>query len=68
MINIRQVSNVTKDGGTYTLVNVKVVAEDQENGVQASALKEVNTAFTNVNSLWAAIGQHTANVISSGLI
>ena len=68
MINIRQVSNVTKDGTEYTLVDVRVVAEDRENGKQATALKEVGTTFTSVSSLFVAIQAHTVDVVQSGLI
>lgn len=68
MINIRQVSNVIKDGSEYTLVDVRVIAEDRENGKQAMARKDVNTTFTNVSSLFAAIQSHTVDVVSSGLI
>lgn len=68
MINIRQVSNVTKDGAEYTLVNVKVVAEDPENRKSASASKEVNTTFTSVNLLFDAIQQATVDLVTSGLI
>ena len=68
MINIRQISNVTKDGSEYTLVDVRVVAEDRENGKQATALKEVGTTFTSVSALFVAIQAHTVDVIQSGLI
>jgi len=68
MINVRQISNVIKDGTEYTLVDVRVIAEDQENGKQATARKDVGTTFTNVSSLFAAIQQHTVDVVSSGLI
>jgi len=68
MINIRQVSNVKKDGTEYTLVDVRVIMEDQENGKQVTARKDVNTIFTNVSLLWSAIGQHTVDVVGSGLI
>lgn len=68
MINVRQVSNVIKDGSQYTLVDVKVTMEDQENGRQVIARKQVDQTYTNVSSLWSAIGQHTVDVIQSGLI
>jgi len=68
MINVRQVSNVIKDDSEYTLVDVRVIAEDQENGKQAMARKDVGTTYTNVSSLFAAIQQHTVDVVSSGLI
>ena len=68
MINIRQVSNVIKDGGDYTLVDVKAIAEDQENGKQAIARKAVNTTYPNVSSLFQAIQQHTVDLVTSGLI
>ena len=68
MINVRQVSNVVKDGSEYTLVDVRVIAEDQENGKQAMARKDVGTTYTNVSSLFAAIQAHTVDVIGSGLI
>lgn len=68
MINIRQVSNVIKDGTEYTLVDVRVVAEDRENGKQATALKEVGTTFTSTTGLFVAIQQHTVDVVQSGLI
>jgi len=68
MINIRQISNVTKDGTIFTLIDVRVVMEDQENGKQVTATKDVNLTFANVSSLWSAIGQHTVDVVQSGLI
>ena len=68
MINIRQVSNVVKNGTEYTLVDVRVIAEDRDAGKQASARKDVNTTYTNVSSLFAAIQSHTIDVIQSGLI
>ena len=68
MTNISQSSNIKKDGTEYTLVDVRVVMENQINGKQVTARKDVNAVYTNVSSVWAAIGQHTADVIQSGLI
>ncbi len=68
MINIRQVSNVVKDGTEYTLVDVRVIAEDRGAGKQATARKDVNTTYTNVSALFTAIQQHTVDVVQSGLI
>ena len=68
MINIRQISNITKYGTQYTLENVRVVMEDQENGKQVTASKQVEVTYADVSSLWAAIGQHTIDVVQSGLI
>lgn len=68
MINIRQVSNVVKDGSQYTLIDVRAIAEDRENGKQATARKDVNATFSNVSSLFSAIEQHTVDLVTSGLI
>jgi hypothetical protein len=68
MINIRLVSNVIKDGNTFTLVNVKATTENPEALKSASAAKEVNNEFTNVNDLFSAIQQHVVDLVASGLI
>lgn len=68
MINIRQVSNVVKDGSQYTLVDVRAVAEDPDSGKQAMARKDVNSTFTSVSLLFSAIEQHTVDLVTSGLI
>lgn len=68
MINIRQVANVVKDGSEYTLIDVRAVAEDKENGKQATARKDVNITYTNVSALFSAIQLHVTDLVTSGLI
>lgn len=68
MINFRQVSNVVKNGNEFTLVNVKVTAENEANGKAVMAAKTVDATFANVNLLFDAIQQHTVDLVSSGLI
>ena len=68
MINIRQISNIQKDGGQYTLVNVKVVAENPGEQKTAMASKEVNAMYTNVSDLFDAIQGHVVELVTSGLI
>lgn len=68
MINVRLVSNITKEGSEFTLVSVKVTATDEENAKQAMASKGVNTVFTNVSSLFSAIEQATVDLVQSGLV
>lgn len=68
MINFRQVSTVQKDGNQYTLIMVKVTAENPVDSKSAMSAKEVNTTFANVSDLFDAIQQHTVDLVASGLI
>lgn len=68
MINVRQVANITKDGSVYTLVDVKIMAENVEGEKRVTAHKGVNAGFTDVSSLFTAIRDNVVALIQSGLV
>lgn len=67
-MNIRLVSNITKDGSLYTLLNIKVLVENAEAEKRVEATQGVNAEFTSVNDLFTAIQTNVVNLVSSGLV
>ena len=68
MINVRLVSEIIKEGSTYTLVNVKITADNPDDRKSAMAVKGVQQQFTNVSSLFSAIEGETVALVQSGLV
>jgi hypothetical protein len=68
MINVRLVSEIIKDGSTYTLVSVKITADNPDDKKSAQAVKGVEEQFTNVSSLFSAIENETIALVQSGLV
>lgn len=65
MINVRLVSNIKKEADTFTLVNVKILAENPTELKRIEAVKEVNEEFTNVSSLFTSIQNNVVSLIQS---
>lgn len=68
MINVRLVSEIVKAGSTYTLVSVKITADNPDDKKSAMAVKGVDQQFTNVSSLFSAIESETVALVQSGLV
>lgn len=68
MINVRLVSQITKEGSTYTLVSVKITAENPDDMKTVTAVKGVEQEFTNVSSLFSAIESETVALVQSGFV
>lgn len=68
MINVRLVSSITKEGSTFTLVSIKIVAENPNDFKRIEAVKEVNEDFTNVSSLFTSIQDNVVALIQSGYV
>lgn len=68
MINVRLVGNISKDGNEFTLVNVKVLAENPNDKKRVEANREVNEAFTDVQALFTALKDTVISLIQSGYV
>ena len=68
MINVRLVSQIVKEGSTFTLVSIKLTGENLENSKTVTALKGVDQEYTNVSSLFDAIEAETVALVQSGYV
>ena len=68
MINVRLVTQITKEGSTFTLVSIKLIADNPDDGKLVTAVKAVDYPYTNVSSLFSAIEDETVALVQSGYV
>lgn len=68
MKNVRQVANIQKHEGGFTLVSVRVVSIDEDTQKKVDVWKPVGDEFADVNTLFAAIRQTVIDVVQSTFV